>query len=111
MPIPPPSRADGQPHEGFGRRPVPPAEQPMSLGRLGGKLASLGDERDRLDAILGVTSDGVLVLEPGGQLVYANGAAARMLGFPSPEALLSADRTALAGRYAPANGADEGSNP
>ena len=51
--------------------------------------ARLEESRRRLAAVLSEVADGITVQRPDGRLVYANDAAARTLGFDSPEALLA----------------------
>ncbi len=46
--------------------------------------------RDQLAAILHGVADGITVQDPTGRLIYANDAAARMLGCPSAQTLLQA---------------------
>jgi serine phosphatase RsbU (regulator of sigma subunit) len=48
---------------------------------------ALRRSNDQLGAILGGVADGVLALDAAGHVVYANAAAAAVLGRPSPEAL------------------------
>jgi PAS domain-containing protein len=43
----------------------------------------------QLAIILDGTTDGITVLSPGGQLIYGNDAAARLLGYPNARALLA----------------------
>ena len=52
-------------------------------------IAGLEESRRRLAAVLGEVADGITVQGPDGRLVYANDAAARMLEYDSPEALLA----------------------
>jgi PAS domain S-box-containing protein len=49
----------------------------------------LRTSRDQLAIILKGVTDGVIVQEAGGRIVYANSAAAEILGFPSDQALLN----------------------
>ena len=42
----------------------------------------------QLATILDAITDGITVQDPSGELIYANATAARVLGFPSVEALL-----------------------
>jgi PAS domain S-box-containing protein len=53
-------------------------------------LAELHSSRDQLETILGGIADGVLVQDADGHFVYANDAAARMAGFSSAQAYMSA---------------------
>jgi PAS domain S-box-containing protein/excisionase family DNA binding protein len=46
--------------------------------------------RDELDAIMTSVAEGITVQSPTGRLLYANDAAARLIGFPSAAALLAA---------------------
>lgn len=50
----------------------------------------LRSSRDQLDIILQEAADGITVLDPTGRLIYANEAAARIIRYPSTEALLEA---------------------
>jgi len=50
----------------------------------------LRSSRDQLEIILGGVADGITVQDPTGRLVYANEAAARMVGYPSAGAFLQA---------------------
>ena len=52
------------------------------------RLGELADSPQQLQAILDTVADGLLILEPGGDIVYANEQAARLLGFPSAQILL-----------------------
>ena len=54
---------------------------------------------DNLAVILDHVGDGVTVQDPGGQLVYANAAAARSLGFTSAAALVAAPLGEIVGRF------------
>lgn len=56
--------------------------------------------RDELETILQHAADAITVQAADGSLVYANQAAARTLGFDSPEALLETPTTELMTRYA-----------
>lgn len=51
--------------------------------------------RDQLGAILASVADGITVQDPAGRLLYANAAAARLIGFPSVDALLAAPPEAI----------------
>src|SRR5436190_10152895 len=51
--------------------------------------AAVAESRDQLDVILRGVADGITAQAPDGRLVYANDAAARLLGFASAQALLS----------------------
>jgi PAS domain S-box-containing protein len=61
--------------------------------------AELRASRDQLDAILRGVADGITVQEPDGRLIYANDAAARIIGFETAEALLAAPTSAVVGRF------------
>ena len=54
---------------------------------------------DRFESVLRAIADGVTVQDRSGRLVYANEAAARIIGFPSPEALLEATTDQILGRF------------
>ena len=80
------------------------------------RLSPLGASRDELEAIFQSVGDGITVQGPGGELVYANDAAARLCGLSSGQELLSLSATELLGRFeiigqdgeaAPARGAAE----
>ena len=62
-------------------------------------VAALEESRRRLAAVLGEVADGITVQSPDGRLVYANEAAARMLGYDSPEALLAVSPAELVGGF------------
>lgn len=68
---------------------------------LGVKRAEIEvrDSRDRLDGILGSLADGVTVQMPTGEIVYANEAAARLLGFDAPEQVVATTSLAIAARF------------
>ncbi|MDQ3942268.1 MAG: PAS domain S-box protein, partial [Actinomycetota bacterium] len=51
---------------------------------------ALRSSRDQLEIILGGVADGITVQNPTGSLIYANEAAARMVGYPSADALVQA---------------------
>jgi PAS domain S-box-containing protein len=55
--------------------------------------------RRRFERILAVLGEAVTVQDAAGRMVYANEAAARLLGAASPEALLGADAAELAARF------------
>ena len=65
------------------------------------RAAQLGERlvADDLRAILEGVADSVTAQGPDGSLVYANEAAVRVLGFPSPEALLSAPLSKIMARW------------
>lgn len=56
-------------------------------------------ERHLLQAILAGIEDGITLQDRQGKLVFANAAAARVIGFPSPEALLAAPPAELMRRF------------
>ncbi len=62
------------------------------------KLASqeLESTKNQLETVLKAIGDGVTAHDRDGQMVYANDAAARLIGFPSAEALLAAPTESLA---------------
>ena len=62
-------------------------------------FTELRGARDELQAILGGVADSVTAQSADGRLVYANQAAAELLGYPSPQALLDAPVADLIGRY------------
>jgi PAS domain S-box-containing protein len=57
------------------------------------------DSRDQLDTILASVSEGIVVERGGGRFVFANKAAAQLLGYPSVEALLEASVAEAFGRF------------
>ena len=59
----------------------------------------LGASRDELEAIFQSVGDGITVQGPGGELVYANDAAARLCGLNSGAELLSLSPTELRDRF------------
>ena len=63
---------------------------------------------DRLDAIFEGVSDGLTVQDRSGKLLFANSAAARLIGASSREALLNIDPGAIVGRF---EMFDEAGNP
>ncbi|HKK07244.1 MAG TPA: EAL domain-containing protein, partial [Gemmatimonadota bacterium] len=52
---------------------------------------AIRESRDLLEAILEATADGIFVKEPSGRIVFANEAAARMLGREAPEDVVGHD--------------------
>ncbi len=52
--------------------------------------AALRVSRDQISAILRGVAEGVTVQAPGGQLVYANNAAAQIVGYPDADSLVAA---------------------
>ncbi len=63
---------------------------------LGLATAALGVE---VDTVLDRLADGITVQGPGGELLYANQAGARLCGFDSPEELLRATPEEVVGRF------------
>jgi PAS domain S-box-containing protein len=59
----------------------------------------LRDSHVQLEAILGGVADSVTAQAPDGSLIYANDAAARLLGLESAAELLASDPRELMGRY------------
>ena len=57
------------------------------------------EEQRLLQAVFAGIDDGIILFDRDGKLVFANAGAARMTGFPSPEALLSASGSTLAERF------------
>ena len=55
--------------------------------------------RGRLDAMLGALAEAVTVQDRSGEMVYANQAAARLLGAASPEEAVATSSDELAGRF------------
>jgi PAS domain S-box-containing protein len=55
--------------------------------------------RDQLTIILQGVADGIIVFDQHGQIIYANEAAARVLGMPSVQALLDTPSDKIFGRY------------
>jgi signal transduction histidine kinase/CHASE3 domain sensor protein len=60
---------------------------------------AIDDERHLLQAILSGMDDAITLHDRDGRLVFANRAAAAMMGFPSPEALLAASPVELAEHF------------
>ena len=67
--------------------------------RLSETEHELRDSHVQLAAILGGVADSVTAQAPDGRLVYANDAAARLLGLDSAAELMAADMAAIMGRY------------
>ncbi|HEY7956372.1 MAG TPA: PAS domain S-box protein, partial [Polyangia bacterium] len=63
------------------------------------RARELGGARDRLRTILDSVDIGVTVQAPGGQILYANQAAARTIGFGSPEELAGASINEITDRF------------
>jgi PAS domain S-box-containing protein len=70
--------------------------------------AALAASREQLGAILASAADGITVQGPDGRLLYANDAAARLVGFPSVAALLAASRDRILAAF---RISDEQGNP
>ena len=62
--------------------------------------AALRVSRDQIVAILQGVAEGVTVQERRGALVYANDAAARLVGYPSAQALVAASQGEIMGKFA-----------
>jgi|GEM_PF-712087 len=60
---------------------------------------ALRQSEDHLAAILRDVDDGITVQSPSGQLIYANDAAARLIGYPSAETLLAEPLTEVMQRF------------
>jgi PAS domain S-box-containing protein len=63
------------------------------------QAAQAQEARQQLDAILQGVDVGISVQDAAGRLVYANQVAARMTGFPSPEAMLATPVAQLMQRF------------
>ncbi|HVM17395.1 MAG TPA: PAS domain S-box protein [Gaiellaceae bacterium] len=61
--------------------------------------ARLRESRDQLEVILRAAADGITVQDPQGRLVYANDAAARLIGFGSAGELLSTPLPEVMSRF------------
>ncbi|MDB5104820.1 MAG: sensor hybrid histidine kinase [Fibrobacteres bacterium] len=72
------------------------SESEASLRALTGELEA---SRNRLDVILKGVDISITAQDPSGKLVFANPAGARILGFPSQEALLSTPMSEVTGRF------------
>jgi len=72
------------------------AARGLANSRLVGELQRV---RQRLERILGVLAEAVTVNDEQGRVVYANAAAARLLGAESVEEVLAAPPGELAGRF------------
>jgi PAS domain S-box-containing protein len=59
-------------------------------------VAELNRTRRRFERILGVLAEAVTVRAPDGRIVYANEAAAQLLGAPSPAALVGTGQDVIA---------------
>ncbi len=55
--------------------------------------------RELFSVVLQGVDIGITVQDPGGRLVYANEAAAKLIGYDSPDALLAAPMTEVVGRF------------
>jgi PAS domain S-box-containing protein len=62
--------------------------------------AALRDSRDQLDVVLRGVADGITAQAADGRLVYANDAAARMVGFATADELLATPTGAVMQRFA-----------
>lgn len=72
----------------------------MSYGasyRIEGLFAQVRVERDRLDRIVGGINEGIVLLDPDGQVLVWNAAMTRVLGVPSAEAVGMSGDDVLAG--------------
>lgn len=70
--------------------------------------AHLKATNEQLSAILASVADGITVQDAQGRLMFANESAARLIGYPSSEALLAVSREEMLGRF---RILDEGGNP
>ena len=70
-------------------------------GQLGERVRATANAvlRDRLDALLDASPDGISVQDRSGRLVYVNPAAASLCGFDSPEALIEAGPDEILARF------------
>ncbi|MDQ4005544.1 MAG: SpoIIE family protein phosphatase, partial [Actinomycetota bacterium] len=83
---------------------LPTALEPITgqLGQFVHRILTqdeLRQSRDQLAAILSGVGDGITVQDPGGQLLYANEGAARIIGFDSAEELLSTPLPEIMNRF------------
>jgi PAS domain S-box-containing protein len=85
--------------EELGARAAVALDNARLYGRLHETEAELRVSRDQLEAILNGVADAVTVQRADGQVVYANDAAARSLGFASSEEMRLASPAALVARY------------
>ena len=77
------------------------ARDKSSQGSVRGDTAAhVWDSRERLDAVLRGIGDGITVQDTDGRLVYANDAAAQMVGYASAIDLLRAPAHDILGRFA-----------
>src|SRR3954471_23185652 len=74
--------------EELGARAAVAVDNARLYGRLHETESEMRVSRDQLEAILNGVADAVTVQRPDGQLVYANDAAARSLGFSSSDAMM-----------------------
>ncbi len=61
--------------------------------------AELRGSRDQLAAILTGVAEGIMVFDPSGRVLYANGAAARLCGFTSPAEMLEASQSEIVRQF------------
>jgi len=59
----------------------------------------LQDSRDQLEAVLQGVADGITAQDSGGQIIYANETAARLVGFPSARDLVEAALEEVMARF------------
>lgn len=85
--------------EELGARAAVSVDNARLYGRLHETEADLRVSRDQLEAILDGVADAVTAQGPGGQLVYANDAAARQLGYQSADDLLDVGAGRFMERY------------
>lgn len=70
----------------------------VATSRARSSVAEARAQRLRTELVLKSVSDGITVQSPDGRLIYANDAAARLIGFPTADDLLRAQGGDLAGR-------------
>jgi signal transduction histidine kinase/CHASE3 domain sensor protein len=63
------------------------------------QAAQVKGEHGLLQSVLAGIEDGVTMQDRAGKLIFANASAARLIGFPSPEALLAAPTSELMARF------------
>jgi PAS domain S-box-containing protein len=61
--------------------------------------AQLSAQREQLEAIMRTVDEGIVVQTPGGEIVYANEGAARVVGFNDVSGFVTADRAGVLQRF------------
>src|ERR687886_176461 len=71
-----------------GRAQPPTGDASIHGGVPAGELVAGALSREALEVVLQSVAEGITVQDPTGALLYANDAAARLIGYPSAKALL-----------------------